>query len=260
MLALVTGASSGIGLAIARYLASLRYDLILTARDAGRLERAGKELAAAGVSVRTARYDLADRKACVSLHDEMKDLPVDFLVNCAGLGVYGPFAETDLEKELRMIDVNVTAVHILTKLFLRDMMGRGRGVILNVGSSAGFMAGPLFAGYYASKNYVVRLTEAIHEELRRAGSPVKISVLCPGPVDTPFNRTAGIDRPLPGQAAALAAKRGIDGALAGQMLVVPGAMMKLGVVLSRFPGDRLMTRITYRIQSTKGGRGHAETG
>ena len=169
MLALVTGASSGIGLAIARYLASLRYDLILTARDAGRLERAGKELAAAGVSVRTARYDLADRKACVSLHDEMKDLPVDFLVNCAGLGVYGPFAETDLEKELRMIDVNVTAVHILTKLFLRDMMGRGRGVILNVGSSAGFMAGPLFAGYYASKNYVVRLTEAIHEELRRAG-------------------------------------------------------------------------------------------
>ena len=241
MLALVTGASSGIGLAIARYLASLRYDLILTARDAGRLEHAGKELAAAGVSVRTARYDLADRKACVSLHDEMKDLPVDFLVNCAGLGVYGPFAETDLEKELRMIDVNVTAVHILTKLFLRDMMGRGRGVILNVGSSAGFMAGPLFAGYYASKNYVVRLTEAIHEELRRAGSPVKISVLCPGPVDTPFNR-------------------GVDGALAGQMLVVPGAMMKLGVVLSRFPGDRLMTRITYRIQSTKGGRGHAETG
>ena len=115
------------------------------------------------------------------------------LVNSAGYGIFGEFDKTDLDDEIDMINVNVTALHILTKLFLRDFKKRDKGYILNVASVAGFMTGPLLSSYYASKNYVVRLSLAIYEELRRSHSNVKITVLCPGPVDTNFNSRAGVN-------------------------------------------------------------------
>lgn len=269
MLALITGAGSGIGEAFAHRLASMNYDLILVGRNQKRLEAVREKILAAStgsgsdfqsrtrhqitdVTILTA--DLADREQCFALHRKVTEelhLQVDFLVNNAGVGVYGKFLKTDLNRELALIDVNVTAVHILTKLFLRDMEARGNGTILNVGSSAGFMAGPTFSSYYASKNYVVRLTEAIHEELRRAHSPVSISVLCPGPVRTDFNAKSDVRIPGEGLDPAYVAKLGVEGALKGKMVIVPGFFMKLGLFFTKHMSEGLMTRVTYRVQIRK---------
>ena len=193
MYALVTGASAGIGMEIAKYLAVKGYDLILTARREDRLEKLRSQILHKYPerNVIVIPADLSSREECMRLFKESCEKAgaenIDFVVNNAGMGVYGRFLETDLDKELTLIDLNVTSVHILSKLFLRQMVKNGHGVLLNVGSCAGFTSGPTFSSYYASKNYVVRLTEAIHEELRQAGSPVKVSCLCPGPVDTAFN-------------------------------------------------------------------------
>ena len=217
MYALVTGASAGIGMEMAKYLGTLGYDLILSARSEDRLEQTRRVI--------LARY--SDR----SVH----------------------LLPADLSKELDLIDLNVTSVHILSKLFLRDMVKKGRGVLLNVGSCAGFMAGPTFSSYYASKNYVVRLTEAIHEELRRAGSPVKVSCLCPGPTDTAFNRNSGVAVSGKQISAVQAAKEGVDGALQGKMIVIPGRKMPIIVTASRLMGEHLSTRINYLLQVKKAG-------
>lgn len=254
MLALVTGASSGIGREMARVLAENGYDLILTARNEIRLARLKSELEKKGVKVHVIAADLSRRQECFDLYEKTKDRGVDFLINCAGLGVYGKFCETSLEKELNLIDVNITALHILTKLFLRDMAARDSGIILNVGSSAGFMAGPTFSSYYASKNYVVRLTEAIHEELRHDRSHVKISVLCPGPVATEFDSRADVKKSMHGLDPADVARIGIEGALKGKMVIVPGTGMKLGLFFTHLMPEHLMTAVTYRIQSRKAGK------
>ena len=169
------------------------------------------------------------------------------------MGVYGRFLETDLEKELSLIDLNVTSVHILSKLFLREMVKNGHGVLLNVGSCAGFTSGPTFSSYYASKNYVVRLTEAIHEELRQANCPVKVSCLCPGPVDTAFNDNSGVLVSGKQITAAQAAREGVEGALQGKMIVIPGTKMKLVTIGSHLLGEHLSTRINYMIQKKKAG-------
>ena len=254
MLALVTGASSGIGWETALYLAEKGYDLILTARNEERLRELAERIESStkACRVRVIPADLSKREECLRLWRETRDDEVDFLVNSAGLGVYGEFADTDLGRELDEIAVNVTAVHILTKLYLRGMLKRNEGVILNVGSSAGFMAGPSFAGYYASKNYVVRLTEAIHEELRHRHTNVKISVLCPGPVETDFDRRADVRNSMRGLKPRPVARYGVDRALKGRMLIVPGAGMRLGLAFSHILPDSLMVRITYQIQKRKG--------
>ena len=182
MKALITGASSGIGREFARYLAELGYDLIIASRRTDKLNELKDELN--GVNVRVIRIDLSNEQDAYDLYEHLTQdgEEIDFLINNAGFGAYGKFTEVDLETELNLIHTNVSSLHILTKLYLKDMVKRGSGTILNVGSMAGFSAGPTFASYYASKNYVVRLTEAIHEELRRDGSKVNISALCPGPV------------------------------------------------------------------------------
>ncbi len=122
----------------------------------------------------------------------LKNENIDFVINNAGFGVFGKITETNLEKEVNLINTNITAVHILTKLFLKDMVAKNEGRILNVASIAGFAPGPLMAAYYSSKAYVLRLTESIYEELRREKSNVKVSVLCPGPVATNFNNVANV--------------------------------------------------------------------
>ena len=259
MYALVTGASAGIGMEIAKYLGSLGYDLILTARSEDRLGKVRKMILKRypDRNILVMPADLSRREECFRLHEEACARAgaenIDFVVNNAGRGVYGFFLETDLEEELNLIDLNVTSVHILTKLFLRDMVQNGHGVLLNVGSCAGFMSGPTFSSYYASKNYVVRLTEAIHEELRVAGSPVKVSCLCPGPTDTAFNKNSGVrvsGKQIP---AAQAAREGVDGALRGKMIVIPGKKMPVVVAASRLMGEHLSTVVNYRLQVKKMG-------
>ena len=165
MKALITGASSGIGYSMAKYLSSLGYDLILVARDKEKLQKIQKELK---TDVKIVIADLSQEEKLKDLYVLCKNDNIDILINDAGFGLFGEFNSTDLNRELNMIDVNIKAVHIITKFFLKDMVKRGSGHILNVSSSASFQAGPLMATYYATKSYVTRLSVALNEELRRA--------------------------------------------------------------------------------------------
>ncbi|MCH5194578.1 MAG: SDR family oxidoreductase [Oscillospiraceae bacterium] len=251
MTALITGASSGIGRDIARILANLGMRLIITGRNTERLEELRMELGRRRVKIITA--DISYREECIRLYEEASKYNVDILINNAGFGLYGKFCGTDLERELEMIDVNITAVHILTKLFLQDFVKRDKGYILNVASSAGFMPGPFMSAYYSTKNYIVRLTEAIHEELRLDGSHVYIGVFCPGPVDTNFNKTAGVRFALKGISSTYAAECAVNGMLARKPLIIPTASMKAGVVASRLVPDTLLSMVTAHIQQKKQG-------
>lgn len=249
--ALITGASSGIGRDIARELSARGWRLLLVARRRDRLEELANDL---GTPCRIYICDVSNEKNCRWLYERAKEQDVSLLVNAAGFGLYGQFAETDLDRELEMIDVNIKAVHILTKLFLRDFMQKNEGRILNVASSAGFLPGPLLSTYYATKNYVLRLSEAIYEELRNTGSPVTISCLCPGPVDTEFNQVAGARFSIKSLPSEQVAKEAVEQTLAGKLLIIPGTTVKLGVFASRFAPSKPLLRIVRGIQERKGGK------
>ena len=249
MKALITGASSGIGRDMARLLAKMQFDLILVARRVDRLEELKSELR--GVNVQIVSTDLSKKANCFALYETLRNEKIDFLINNAGFGAYGKFCEVPLEKELELIETNVVALHILTKLFLKDMVKRNSGYILNVGSSAGFMCGPTFSSYYASKNYVVRLTEAIHEELRRDHSKVKVSVLCPGPVNTEFNSVADVKFAIGGLSSEYVARYAIENTLKGKMVITPGLTMKFVKFIERFPSEKMLAKISYNIQKRK---------
>ena len=247
MKALITGASSGIGKDMAIYLDSLGYELILVARDEEKLKEFCNVLKKAKYYV----YDLCDVNNMYKLYEDTKNEKIDFLINNAGFGLFGYFDETDLDKELRMIDLNIKSVHVLTKLYLKDFVKRDSGHILNVASSAGFLVGPYLSTYYASKNYVLKLTMAISEELSRKKSKVKISALCPGPVDTNFNKVAGGHFNTSSLTSQYVAKYGVDKALKGKMIIIPGLKIKLGVFFARFLPYKLLLKIMYNIQYNK---------
>lgn len=250
MTALVTGASSGIGRDIARKLGSMGIRLIITGRDMESLEDLRREIGARRVKIITA--DISQRSECFRLYREASAYGVDILVNNAGFGLYGKFCVTELERELDMIDVNIGAVHILTKLFLRDFSARDRGYILNVASIAGFMPGPLMATYYSTKNYVVRLTEAVREELRCQHSKVYIGAFCPGPVNTNFNTTAGVRFALRGISSEYAAECAVRGMFERKTLILPTASVKAAAVASRLLPDMLTAAIARLFQTRKG--------
>lgn len=251
MTALITGASSGIGREIARQLGKMGIRLVISGRNVERLEELRKEIGEKKVKIITA--DISKKEECFRLYREASEYGIDILVNNAGFGLYGKFLDASLERELEMLDVNIRAVHILTKLFLRDFAEKDRGYILNVASAAGFLPGPLMATYYSTKNYVVRLTEAVHEELRGSGSRVYIGAFCPGPVDTNFNKTAGVRFALKGISDDYAASCAIEGMFARKPLIIPTAVMKAGIIGSRFVPDTILSMITRHMQSKKGG-------
>ena len=252
MKALITGASSGIGRDMARYLAGKGWDLILVARREDRLKELKEELG--NVSVRIIVTDVGSAACCRELYAMTKDDGIDMLINNAGFGLAGEFASADLDVELNMIDVNIRAVHILTKLFLRDFIRRDSGVILNVASSAGFMPGPLLSTYYASKNYVLRLTEAIYEELRHKNSHVKISALCPGPVNTEFNDVAKVRFAVKGISSEDCARIAVDGVLKGKLIIVPSALLKAGLFFKHFVSEKMLLKLAYNFQRKKNER------
>lgn len=250
MTALVTGASSGIGRDIARKLGKMGIRLIITGRDRSRLEALRKEIGEKRVKIIVA--DISRREECFRLYKEASAYGTDILVNNAGFGLYGKFSVTDLERELEMIDVNVTAVHILTKLFLKDFSARDKGYILNVSSIAGFMPGPLMAAYYASKNYVLRLTEAVREELRCQHSGVYVGAFCPGPVDTEFNKTAGVKFSLKGISSEYAAECAVAGMFAKKGLIIPTPAFKAVVIAAKLLPDPAAAFIVRLQQKRKG--------
>lgn len=247
MKALVTGASSGIGKDIAFYLDKLGYELILVARDKKALDEVKSKCKNARVYV----CDLAVEENVFKLYEDNKNENIDLLVNNAGFGLFGFFTETDLDTELKMINVNVKAMHILCKLFVKDMISVNQGMILNVASSSGFFAGPYLNTYYATKNYVLKLTMAINEELKKLNSKVKIGALCPGPVDTNFNKVAGGGFNTKSLSSEYVAKYAVDKILKGKMIIVPSFKMKLLIFLSRFMPHRVLLKILYKIQNKK---------
>lgn len=249
MKALITGATSGIGRDMARLLAHNGWELILTGRNEKELAFLKKKLP---TDVETIALDLSEGNAPFELYDFCKGKKIDLLVNNAGFGAYGKFSDVSLQKELDMISVNVRVVHILTKLFLRDFRKRNSGRILNVSSVAGLMTGPLMSTYYATKNYVTKLSLAIAEELRREGSAVTVSVLCPGPVKTRFNERAGADFRPSHTGSYEVAKYALEQTLDGKRLIVPGNGVKLGLAAARLVPHELLPMILYEIQSRRG--------
>jgi uncharacterized protein len=257
--ALITGASSGIGLELARLFARDHHDVALVARRADKLERLAAELERAhGVRVTVIPADLADDAASEEIFRALaaRDIEVDVLVNNAGFGLVGPFLATDLATELRMIRVNVTALTQLTKLFLPGMVARGGGRILNVASTAGFQPGPFMAVYYATKAYVISFSEALAEELR--GTGVTVTCVCPGPTPTGFQEVAGMRNlrflklPFVTDAASVA-RAGYDGVLKGKRIVIPGLMNKLMPLTVRLAPRSMVTRVVRRFQERAGG-------
>ncbi len=253
MKVLVTGASSGIGRDLAREFAKRKYDIVLVARNIERLEALKEELKSEyNVNVDYVSVDLSKRENCIDLHSKVKD--IDILVNNAGLGDFGEFSETELTKDFSIIDTNITSVHVLTKLYLKDMKEKNRGQILNVASIAGFMPGPLMATYYASKNYVVRLSEAIREELHKSKSDVKISILCPGPVKTNFNNVANVKFELSSLSSEYVAKYTVDKFLKNKFYIVPGKMIQIGKALTKVVPTPLVAKVCYKLQKSKAGK------
>ncbi len=246
---LITGASSGIGREMARIAARDVHKLILVGRNATRLDEIKKELSdgRADLEIITESTDLSIHDNCVNLHGKYPD--VDLLINNAGFGDFGEFDKTALDKDLLMIETNVAALHILTKLYLKDMIAKDSGHILNVASIAGFMPGPLMATYYATKSYVVRLSEAIRQELKRKKSHVGISILCPGPVETDFAKNANISFLFMGTNAHKVAEYAISHL--NRFYIVPKFYVKISRIIMRIIPTTLTARIVYFLQSKR---------
>jgi uncharacterized protein len=251
--ALITGASSGIGLDLAVVFAENGFDCVLVARSHDKLSELATQLERDHhVKTLVVAKDLARATAVDEIYEEVTaaSLTVDALVNNAGFSVFGLFAETDLESELEMLQVNVVALTALTKLFLRGMVRRGSGRILNLASTAAFEPGPLMAVYYATKAYVLSFSEALAEELR--GTGVTVTALCPGPTRTGFQKRGNLEdsRLVQGNIAdarsvALAGFRGMQ---ASKTLVIPGFSNKLVPWVVRLSPRRMVPRVVRRMQ------------
>lgn len=255
--ALITGGSAGIGAAFARVFAERGHDVVLVARRRDALEAiAGQLEARHGIRAHVFPADLADPATAERLFEAVRNAGIDvsILVNNAGFGVGGPFVETNLERELELIQVNVTSLVQLTKHFLRPMVHRGRGGIINVASMAGFQPGPLASMYYASKAFVISFSEAIAEELRDTG--VVVSALCPGPVQTEFAAVAGVGPTslarLGVADARTVAEFGYGALQRGVRIAIPGAQNKFLNQLRRITPRIAATKFVRYLQETRG--------
>ena len=245
MKALITGASSGIGKDMARVLANKGYELVIVARDEKKLEEVKNELSPI-TKVEIISTDLSDEANCKEIYKEVEN--VDLLINNAGFGDCGNFTKTSLEKEINMIKTNIIAYHILTKI---DMKAKNEGKILNVASIAGFMPGPLMATYYATKNYVVKLSEAIREELKKEKSNVQISILCPGPVETNFNKVANVKFNLREADSKKVAQYAIKELEKGKFYIVPGLDVKIAKLGAKIIPTNIIQKFAYMAQKRK---------
>ena len=246
MQAVITGASSGIGRDMAKLLSEKGYDLILVARRKERLE----ELKFS-TNVKLFCYDLSQKEQVLEFYHQIQHERISVFINNAGYGVFGEFLDNSLEDELGMLSTNVTAVHILTKLILEKFENQNFGYLLNVASSAAFYPAPMLAAYYATKAYVYRLTLGIYEELRRKKSKVSVSVLCPGPVKTEFDRVANVKFSLKGLDSRFVAEYALGKMFCKKTVIIPGISMKMGKFFSRFLPEKLMLRILYYLQKKK---------
>jgi uncharacterized protein len=250
--ALITGASSGIGLDLAQLMAP-EFDLVITARNQIELEKIARDLEAAHrthVHAIAAELTLPEAPQQIFSEIERRGLPVDILINNAGFGLYGPFAESDSKSSLGMVAVNIAALTSLTRLVLPGMIERKRGKIMNVASTAGFQPGPLMAVYYATKAYVIMFSEAIANELK--GSGVSVTCLCPGATATQFAARANMENSRLFKMGAMKSKdvalAGYKGMMAGTSIVIPGLLNKTIAMSVRFSPRKLVTAISRSLQ------------
>jgi short-subunit dehydrogenase len=246
--ALITGASSGIGAELAKLCAAAGYRVILVARHADALAEIARTLP---VPARVLAADLSDPAAPRTIFDQTRDETIDILINNAGFGLRGAFADTDWAAESRMIQVNVSALSELTKLFLPEMLRRGAGRILNVASTAAFAPGPFMAIYYATKAFVVSFSHAIASELADTG--VTVTVLCPGPTPTGFQKAAGIERSGlfqgPTMSAEDVAREGFDAMMEGRAEIIAGSRNRWMILGTRLAPRTLLAKLTRRMNA-----------
>jgi short-subunit dehydrogenase len=246
--ALITGASSGIGWELARIFAADHFNLVLLARNESRLNKLADELRAArGIETKVLVQDLGSPGAAREIFNALRDTPVSILVNNAGFGLYGPFAESDPRAQADMMQVNMTALVELTHLFLQPMLGRRSGKILNVASTAAFQPGPFVSVYYASKAFVHSFSYALAEEL--IGTGVTVTALCPGTTHTEFFQRGnfGSTRAPFTMDARTVAEAGYRGLMSGKRVVIPGAMNKIMTALARRMPTSVPVRVVRRI-------------
>ncbi len=246
MRALITGASSGIGRDMAKELAQKGYEIIVVARNEEKLNELKEEI---DTKVEVISMDLSVKENCFKLHDMVGF--VDILINNAGFGLFGKFQDTDLEKELKLIDTNIVAVHILTKLFLKDMINKNKGYILNVASIAGHLPGPLMAAYYSSKHYIYTLSESINEELKKSKVNVKVATLNPGPVKTNFNNVANVKFELNSLSSDYVARYTVNKILKGKTDITPGFNIKLARIAGKIVPNNIIAKFVYKSQRRK---------
>lgn len=234
--AVITGASAGLGVEFAKQLSAKGYKLVLVARRKERLQKLAKHLK---TECQVIVADLTKEEECYRVFEAVKDREIAIFINNAGFGECGRFLETDLEKELSMIQLNVKAVHLFTKLMLKKMQERDSGYILNVASCAGLMpAGPYMAAYYATKAYVTSLTRAVAQELLEGDSHVYVGCLCPGPVNTEFNQVANVKFLMKGISAGYCVRYALKEMEKRKVVIIPTLPMKLAMTFGRFlPGD-----------------------
>lgn len=248
--ACITGASSGIGKEFAKQLAARGYNLILVARNTKVLEELASELSC---KCKIISCDLSKEAQCIQLAEQLKKYNIHVLINNAGFGDLSSFDTSDLGKSLDMINVNIRALHILTRKLLPTFIKKNRGYILNVASCAGlFPGGPYMSTYYATKAYVTSLSSAIYEELKERHSNVHISVLCPGPVDTNFNNEANVSFTLPGISPSYCVSYALKQMSKGKFMIIPGMNIKLAVSAGKLFPRSIVLPITARQQKKKG--------
>lgn len=255
--ALITGGSGGIGLELARQFAAHGHDLVLTARNRDTLEAvAGTIEGKHGVKVTVIADDLTDPDAPQRLFDAVaaENIDIHFLVNNAGFGLGGEFVDTDVRRELEMVQVNIVALIQLAKMYLPAMIKRRSGHILNLASTAAFQPGPLMSVYYASKAFVLSFSEALDEELRNSG--VSVTCLCPGATATNFAETAGVGNSklftaIGGTTAEQVAEYGYEAMIRGERVAVVGTRNKIMVQAERFAPRKLVTMLSRKAQENR---------
>lgn len=248
MKALITGASSGIGRDMARILANKGYDLIIVARRKDRLEELKESL---HTNVTIISMDISSTYNCMKLYNKIKSEDIEIVINNAGFGLFGDFTSTSIDKELDMIDLNIKSLHTLTKLFLNDFVKKDKGYILNVASSAAFLPGPMMATYYATKAYVLRLTEAVSYELKEKGSNVYIGALCPGPIKTEFENVANVEFTTKKMTSEEVSKYAINQMFKNKKIIIPGGIMKISHIFSKILPDTLLAKIAFNAQKKR---------
>ena len=249
MLALITGASSGLGIEFARLLAINGYDLIISARRKDRLESLKKVLEKKyKINVEVFPADLSDVNDVLNLAENCFIKDVDILINNAGFGILGTFNNMSGKENVNLINTNITALTLLSQEFIKTQK---RGYILNVASIAAFLPGPLLSSYYASKAYVLSLSAAVNEELKRSGKPISVTTLCPGPMKTEFFTTAGASKEFATATPRACAKRALRAMFKRKPVVFSDNLIALAAFGTKFLPFNLLTKISYRIQKSK---------